>query len=78
MQALDALDIQLYKIKKNIVGLPCACFMTRISGEPYSGNLYLRFDEDSGHQPPELLYRFIIYQDFWLLITLYLVTGKIL
>jgi len=40
------------------VGLPCACLATRIAGEPYSGNLYLRFDEDPGINHPGLLYRF--------------------
>ena len=38
-------------------GGTCACFTSRITGEPYSGNLYLRFDEDLGLQPPRLLYR---------------------
>ncbi len=38
------------------IGLPCACLATRIAGEPYSGNLYLRFDEDLGLKPPRLLY----------------------
>ena len=37
----------------------CACFATRVTGEPYSGNLYLRFDEDPGTNPPGLLYWFV-------------------
>ena len=38
-------------------GLRCACLTLRVVGEPYSGNLYLRFDEDLGINPPRLLYR---------------------
>jgi len=37
-------------------GFASACLITRITGEPYSGNLYVRFDEDSGNKLPELLY----------------------
>lgn len=39
---------------KGTVGLPCACLTTRMTGEPYSGNLYLRFDEDLGRETPEI------------------------
>ena len=28
-------------------------------GEPYTGNLYVRFDEGGGIKPPPLLYRLI-------------------
>jgi hypothetical protein len=45
-------------------GGTCACFTSRITGEPYSGNLYLRFDEDLGLQPPRLLYRLTNPADF--------------
>ena len=37
------------------IGLPCAGLATRITGEPYSGNLYLRFDEDIGIKPPTVI-----------------------
>ena len=39
---------------KGAVGLSCACLTTRMTGEPYSGNLYLRFDEDLGRKTPEI------------------------
>ena len=39
---------------KGALGLPCACLTTRMTGEPYSGNLYLRFDEDLGRKTPEI------------------------
>ncbi|MCK5862003.1 MAG: hypothetical protein KAH38_05930, partial [Candidatus Hydrogenedentes bacterium] len=45
-------------------GLPCACLTTRITGKPYSGNLYLRFDEDLGNKPPRLLYWFSNFYDY--------------
>jgi hypothetical protein len=46
----------MHRFNYSRVGLPCACLATRIAGEPYSGNLYLRFDEDPGLKPPGLLY----------------------
>ena len=46
-------------------GFASACLTTRITGEPYSGNLYLRFDEDSGNKLPELLYRIVFFSCFF-------------
>jgi hypothetical protein len=48
----DCGDMVMYLFNKCKVGFPCACLTTRITGEPYSGNLYLRFDEGLGHKPP--------------------------
>ena len=48
-------DIKVFENKCK-TELASACLTTRITGEPYSGNLYLRFDEDSGNKLPELLY----------------------
>ncbi len=52
----DCVDWATNLFNNSRIGLPCACLATRITGEPYSGNLYLRFDEDLGIKPPRLLY----------------------
>ena len=50
----DCGDMAMNHFNKGAVGFPCACLTTRMTGEPYSGNLYLRFDEDLGRKTPEI------------------------
>ena len=42
-------------------GSTSACFMVRTVGEPYTGNLYVRFEEGNGLTPvPTLLANFLV------------------
>lgn len=49
MQAFEGWDMSHFD--HDVFELCCACFTPRVAGEPYSGDLYLRFDEGPGLIP---------------------------
>jgi len=40
--------------------LYCACLWKKAGGEPYTGNLYVRFDEGGGVAPTSTLLSFVV------------------